>query len=61
MEGVFLCVADRTTGECGKFQRRVDGTVGGGGGGCTCDNEGRQRTGQSASGEQLLRRQPSKK
>ena len=33
----------------------------GGGGGCTCDNEGRQRTGQSASGEQLLRRQPSKK
>ena len=33
VEGVFLCVADRTTGECGKFQRRVDGTVGEGGGG----------------------------
>ena len=58
VEGVFLCVADRTTGECGKFQSIVGG---GGGGGCTCDNEGRQRTGQSASGEQLLRRQPSKK
>ena len=32
VEGVFLCVADRTTGECGKFQSRVDGIVGGCGG-----------------------------
>ena len=33
VEGVFLCVADRTTGECWKFQSRVDDIVGGGGGG----------------------------
>ena len=29
VEGLFLCVVDRTTGECGKFQSRVDGMVGG--------------------------------
>ena len=31
-----------------------------GGGQCTCDNVRRQRTGQSASGGQQMRRQPSK-
>ena len=31
VEGVFWCVMDRT-GECEKFQSRVDGMVGGGGG-----------------------------
>ena len=72
VEGVFWCVMDRT-GECEKFQSRVDRMVGGGGGGgadsaCVITREdnglvsqGRQRTGQSASGEQQMRRQPSKK
>ena len=32
VEGVFWCVMDRT-GECEKFQSRVDGMGGGGGGG----------------------------
>ena len=57
----YLFVMDKMAGERGKFQSRVDGMVGGGGGGqCTCDNVGRQRTGQSASGGQQMRRQPSK-
>ena len=60
VEGVFWCVMDRT-GECEKFQSRVDGMVGRrgvggwGGGECMCDNEGRQRTGQSGKTDWSVR------
>ena len=57
----YLFVMDKRAGERGQFRSRVNGMVGGGGEEeCTCNNEGRQWTGQSASCEQQMRRQPSK-
>ena len=62
----YLFVMDKMAGESRRFHSRVDGMVDGGGGGggeseeCMCDNEGRQWTGQSASGQQQMRQQRSK-
>ena len=63
-EGVFVCDGQNGGRAWGiPEQSGWHGVcVGGGGVGveCTCDNVGRQRTGQSASGGQQMRRQPSK-
>ena len=60
--GYLIVSVGQKAGECGQFQSRVVGMVVGGRRReeCSCHNKGRQWTGQSASHEQQMQRQPSK-